>query len=331
MNRPHQLALLGAFAAIYLFWGGTFLAIRYAVADLPPLLTIGLRCAGGAVLLFGWLGLRGRLERVSAATWATAAVAGALLFLGCHAVMASVEQRVSSGETALWMTAIPLWLVILDALRARRRPALSVLIGLGLGAAGVAVLSAGDGLVPEAARDHAALLACAFAWALGSLVARHGPRPASATQSTAMQLATGAVFVLAASAASESWSGIRPTARGTASLGFLIVCGTALGLASYTWLLRVTSPAAVGTYAFVNPVIALLLGWGVGDDQLGWRTALATALVVSAVLVTQWRGLVGPKRFEAPACRGLAAERAVAAGALARASPGMSEGCARAW
>jgi drug/metabolite transporter (DMT)-like permease len=301
MNRSTRLALLSAFAAIYLFWGGTFLAIRYAVAELPPLLTIGLRCAGGAALLFAWLGARGRLERVSAKAWATAALAGALLFLACHGVMASVEQRVSSGETALWMTAIPLWLVLLDAVRVRRFPALSVVVGLGLGAAGVAVLSAGDGLHPERARDHAALLACAFAWALGSLVARHGPRPASAVQSTAMQLATGAVFVLAASAVSESWSGVRLTVRGTASLGFLIVCGTAIGLASYTWLLRVTTPAAVGTYAFVNPVIALLLGWAVGDDQLGGQTVLATALVVSAVLVPQWRGLFGPRASGTPA------------------------------
>jgi drug/metabolite transporter (DMT)-like permease len=252
------------------------------------------------VLLFAWLGVRARLERVTAAAWATAAVAGGLLFLACHGVMAWVEQRVSSGETALWMTAIPLWLVILDALRARRRPAFSVVIGLGLGAAGVAVLAAGDGLHPERARDHAALLACAFAWALGSLVARHGSRPASATQSTAMQLATGAVLVLAVSLASESWSGLRLTPRGTASLGFLIVCGTALGLAAYTWLLRVTSPAAVGTYAFVNPVIALLLGSAVGDDQLGLRTVLATTLVVSAVLVTQWGGLLGPRAGGSP-------------------------------
>jgi drug/metabolite transporter (DMT)-like permease len=118
-----------------------------------------------------------------------------------------------------------------------------------------------------------------------------------------MQLLTGAVFVLAASAAFEPWSGLRLTARGAGSLAFLIVCGTAIGLAAYTWLLRVTTPAAVGTYAFVNPLIALLLGWAVGDDTLGARTVLATGLVVSAVLVTQWRGLLGPKRSGVPARR----------------------------
>jgi drug/metabolite transporter (DMT)-like permease len=295
MNRHTRWAMVAAFGAVYLFWGGTFLAIRYAVADLPPLLTIGLRCAGGAAVLFGWLAVRGRLERASLAAWGTAAAAGALLFLACHAVMASVEQRVSSGETAVWMTAIPLWLVILDAVRARRRPALAVVLGLGLGAAGVLVLSAGDGMHPERAADHAALLACAFGWALGSLVGRHGPRPVSAVQSTAMQLLTGSVFVLLASALFEPWSGARLTARSAGSMGFLIVCGTAIGLAAYTWLLRMTTPAAVGTFSFVNPVIALLLGWAVGDDRLGARTLVATCLILSAVLATQWKGLLAPR------------------------------------
>jgi drug/metabolite transporter (DMT)-like permease len=301
MNRDTRWAMVAAFGAVYLFWGGTFLAIRYAVADLPPLLTIGVRCLCGAMVLFAWLAFRGRLKRASLAAWGTSAVAGALLFLACHGVMASVEQRVSSGETAVWMTAIPLWLVILDAIRARRRPALSVVLGLGLGAAGVLVLSAGDGMHPERAADHAALLACAFGWALGSLVGRHGPRPVSAVQSTAMQLLTGSVFVLLASALFEPWSGARLTARSAGSLGFLIVCGTAIGLAAYTWLLRVTTPAAVGTFSFVNPVIALLLGWAVGDDQLGARTVVATGLIISAVLATQWKGLIGPRLTPAAA------------------------------
>jgi drug/metabolite transporter (DMT)-like permease len=288
-NVP-KARVAAAFAAIYLFWGATFLAIRYAVADLPPLLTIGVRCAGGAALLFLWLAARGELARAPLAHWRTAALAGVLLFLGCHSVMASVEQRVSSGETALVLTAIPLWLVVLEAARARRAPGWRVAIGLVLGASGVAVLSRSQPFLPGKTWDYAALVACAFAWALGSLVARHGPRPASAVQATAMQLAIGAVVVLLASALSPEralWAAIRVTPRAALSLGFLVVCGTALGLASYTWLLRVTSPAAVGTYAFVNPLIALLLGWSVGDNQLGPRTLLAAALVLSAVVVTR--------------------------------------------
>ena len=296
MSRPPTARIVAAFAAIYLFWGATFLAIRYAVADLPPVLMIGLRCAGGSALLFLWLAVRGELTRSSRSQWATAALAGALLFLGCHAVMASVERRVSSGETALVLTTIPLWLVLLDAVRARRAPGWRVVIGLALGAAGVALLSNAQPLMAGRGRDYLALVACAFAWALGSLVARHGPRPASSVQGTAMQLGMGALVVLAVSALSSeraAWATARLTPRAALSLAFLIVCGTALALVSYTWLLRVTSPGAVGTYAFVNPLIALLLGWSVGDDQVGPRTLLAAALVISAVVVTQWSHWTG--------------------------------------
>ena len=296
MSAPPRSWLVAAFASVYVFWGATFLAFRYVVAELPPLLTVGVRCAGGALLLFAWLGFRGRLQRVPAAAWVGSSIAGVLLFLACHGVMVSVEQRVSSGETALVMTAIPLWLVLLEAVRARRFPPLTVVVGLALGAAGVAVLSAGQGRESGRILDHAALLASAFAWALGSLVARHGPRPGSVVQATAMQLSAGAVVLLGLSAMVEPWDGVRLSARGGASLAFLIVCGTTVAMVAYTWLLRVATPAAAGTYAFVNPVIALLLGWAVGDDTLGWRTLLAAVLVVAAVLVTQWRGLVGPRR-----------------------------------
>ena len=114
MSAPRG-AVVAAFAAIYLMWSGTFLAIRYSVAEVPPLITIAIRCLGGAALLFAWLAWRGERLAGTRAQWRTALVAGAFLFLGCHALLAWAEQRVSSGEAALLMTAIPLWLVLLDA------------------------------------------------------------------------------------------------------------------------------------------------------------------------------------------------------------------------
>src|SRR5262249_43799764 len=137
MHRSVQPSVVAAFAAVYLFWGATFLAIRWAVADIPPMLMIGLRCGAGGALLFLWLRVRGEWVRSSLRAWATSAIAGTFLFLGCHAVMASVEQRVTSGETALLMTSIPLWLVLLDSLRKRSAPAPLVVLGLLLGAVGV--------------------------------------------------------------------------------------------------------------------------------------------------------------------------------------------------
>lgn len=286
-----RLHLAAAFAAIYLFWGGTFLAIRYAVAEVPPLLTIGIRCAGGALILFAWLAARGRLARTTAAEWRVAALAGVLLFLGCHAVMAWAEQRVTSGQAALFLATIPLWLVLLDAAIRRRRPRARVIAGLAAGTLGVAVLTlqgGGNWTAGGTLLDRLALAFCGLAWAAGSLIARHGARPASAVQSTALQLATGAVAVLAASVAAGELAGWDPTTlspRALASLAFLVLCGTVLAFAAYTWLLRVTTAAAVGTYGFVNPVVALGLAWAVGDEVASGRTLIAAALVVGAVLL----------------------------------------------
>lgn len=284
---PPRAAILAAFAAVYFLWGATFLALRYAVAEVPPLFTIAVRCAGGAAILYGWLAARGQLARGSAAEWRTAAAAGALLFVGCHALLAVAERRVSSGHASLVMASIPLWLVVLGAARERKAPTVRVMAGLTLGVAGVAVLTAGARSAP--AWSWWALGFGAFAWAAGSLVARHGARPESAAQSTAMQLAAGAVWLTAASAASgelAGWSPAHVSMRAGLAMVFLVVCGTVIAFGAYTWLLRVVSPAAAGSYAFVNPVVALGLGWAVGDDVITPRVAVAAALVVLAVALT---------------------------------------------
>src|SRR3954451_14012454 len=137
---PAGTGVIAAFAAIYLFWGGTFLAIRYAVMEVPPLLTIAIRCMGGAIILFGWLFWRGGLEPTSRRQWISAGIAGTFLFVGCHGVLAWAEQRVSSGQAALYLTSISLWLVVLVAARERRMPRGAVIAGLILGVLGVAVL-----------------------------------------------------------------------------------------------------------------------------------------------------------------------------------------------
>lgn len=287
--RPSRLQLVAAFAAVYLFWGGTFLAIRYAVADIPPLLTIGLRCAGGAIVLSGWLAARGELVAGTRAQWRTAAIAGALLFVGCHGLMAWAEKRVTSGQAALLMTAIPVWIVVLSALVERRAPSGRIIGSLVLGILGVVVLTGGGDWSGETI-DQVMLLFGALAWAAGSLVGRHGAHPASVTQTTAMQLAAGAVWVLAASALFgelDGWSFAQVTPRAAVSLAFLILCGTVLGFGAYTWLLRTTTPAAASSYGYVNPVVALALGWLVGDDHITARVLLAAALVIGAVLLTR--------------------------------------------
>ena len=287
---PRRLTLLAAFAAIYFFWGATFLAVRYAVLVVPPLLIIVFRCAGGALILFAWLASRRELERTTWAQWRTAAIAGLFLFLGSHVSLAWAEQRMSSGQAALFTSAIPLWIVLMESAKARAMPVARVLLGIALGIIGVGVLAGGSALNAGLPSDRALVTLGAFCWAAGSLVGRHGARPGSAIQSTAMQLAGGAVWVFAASALRGDlahFSIARLDARTDLALLFLVLCGTVIAFASYTWLLRVASPAAVSSYAFVNPMVALALGVAVGDDALSGRIVLSATLVIAAVALTR--------------------------------------------
>ena len=288
-SAPPRLPLLAAFAAVYFFWGATFLAVRYAVLVVPPMLIIGIRCTGGAVILFGWLLWRRELARPTLAQWKTAALAGLLLFLGSHVSMAWAEQRISSGQAALFGSTIPLWLVSIESMRERRMPAGRTLAGLALGIVGVAILAGGSAFNAGTMSDRLLLCFAAFCWAAGSLVGRNGARPAVATQATAMQLAAGAVWVLTASALRgelAAFSVAQLTLRAVLSLLFLVLCGTVLAFASFTWLMRVASPAAVSSYAFVNPIVALLLGVLVGDDVLSGRVLVSAVFVIGAGAVT---------------------------------------------
>jgi drug/metabolite transporter (DMT)-like permease len=285
----HRARVIAAFATVYVMWGGTFLAIRYAVADVPPLMTMVLRCAGGAALLYAWLLWRRGLERPSRSQWLTAGAAGVFYFLGCHGLLAWAEQRVTSGEAALFMTGIPLWLVALEAVLVRRAPSRRVVLALLLGISGVAVLTWGE-TQAGGLGERVVLVVSALFWAVGTLIVRRGGTPLPTAQSTAMQLGAGALALLVASVAvgePEGWRLAEITPRASVSLGFLILGGTVLGFGAYTWLLRVTSAAAASTYAFVNPMIALLLAWAVGDGDLSVRTGLAAVLVVGAVVLSR--------------------------------------------
>jgi drug/metabolite transporter (DMT)-like permease len=288
-SEPRRLPLIAAFGAVYFFWGATFLALRFAVAVVPPMLIIGIRCSGGAAILLAWLAWRGELERPTLAQWKTAALAGLLLFLGSHVSMAWAEQRISSGQAALFGSTITLWLVAAESVRERTMPSAGVLAGIALGIIGVGILAGGSAFNSGTLGDRLLLCFAAFCWAAGSLVGRHGARPAVATQATAMQLATGAVWVLTASALRgefASFSVSQLTLRAVLSLLFLVLCGTVLAFASFTWLMRVASPAAVSSYAFVNPIVALCLGILVGDDVLSSRVLVSAVFVIGAVILT---------------------------------------------
>lgn len=286
-----------AFAAIYLIWGSTYLAIRYAVETLPPFLMAGARFTLAGVLLYAWARWRGA-QRPTAAQWRSSAIMGGLLLLGGNGLVSWAELRVSSGLAALLVSTIPLFVVILEWIgpRAIRVGAPSRLVTLGVvaGLAGIAILvGPGELLGDRVDPIGAAVLVCAaLSWSIGSAFSRKLDQHASPTASTAMQMLTGGGLLLLAGAGLGEIPRLEPAAISTTSLvalGYLIVFGSLVAFTAYVFLLAKVEVAKVATYAYVNPVVALLLGWAVAGEALSPRTLIASTIILGAVVLITTR------------------------------------------
>jgi drug/metabolite transporter (DMT)-like permease len=277
-----------AFAAVYLLWGSTYLAIRFAIDTLPPFLMAGTRHLTAGLLLYLFLRARGA-PRPDWRHWRTAAAIGAMLLLGGNGLVTWAEERVPSGLAALIVSSVPIWMALLDGVQRRRRPGLAVIAGLVLGLGGIAILVVpgrfgGNGRVDLVGAG--ALLAAAISWATGSLYARRARLPASTLTATAMEMIAGGVLLWGTGlllGEGGRFEAAAVSARSVASLGYLIVCGSLLGFSAYVWLLKVSTPARVSTYAYVNPIVAVLLGALLAGEALTPRVALAAAVIVGAV------------------------------------------------
>ncbi|MBI1750513.1 MAG: EamA family transporter [Acidobacteria bacterium] len=287
----YRWRLIASFAAVYIIWGSTYLAIRFAVETLPPFLMAGFRflLSGGA--LYAWARLRGA-EKPDWLQWRTALVIGTLLLLGGNGGVVWAEQFVPSGLTALLITSEPLWVVILVWLMpGGHRPTGGVILGMLLGLVGISLL-VGPGHLLDGRGVHlggaAVLFLAALSWAAGSLYSSKARLPGSAVLSTGMQmLAGGAVLAIFGTLVGE-WNRLvweHVSVRSLFSLAYLAVFGSIVGFSSYFWLLRNTSPARASTYAFVNPVVAVFLGWAFAGEAISPRTLLATAIIVAAVML----------------------------------------------
>ncbi len=286
---PRTAWFVAAFAAIYLIWGSTYLGIAIALETLPPFLLAGVRFLAAGALLYGVARLRGA-PAPPAAAWRAATLAGALLMLGGNGLVTWAEQTVSTGLAALLIATVSLWVVLFDWLLFRGpRPSGLVLTALALGLSGVAVLVA-PGATPTSASwlGLLVLVVSAASWALGTLYARRAALPPSPLMSSALQmLAGGALLALLGSATGE-WARLDLAAVSASSVlavAYLTVFGSIVAFSAFVWLARNASAAAVATYAFVNPVVAVLLGWVVLGEALAPRTALAAALIVAAVVL----------------------------------------------
>ena len=286
-----------AFAAVYVVWGSTYLAIRYAVATMPPLLMAGSRFAISGAILFAWARIRGA-AKPTVAEWRTAAVTGFLLICVGNGSVAWAERRVPSGLSALLVAIVPLWMVLLDWIRpGGNRPRLAVVAGVVLGLIGLGVLVGRDAVTGQGGVDAlgaGVLVSASMSWAIGSVYNRHGARPDSAAMSTALQMLGGSVALLALGGALGETRGLDVSSISAASwIGwvYLVTFGALVGFTAYVYLLRHVSPAKASTYAYVNPIVAVILGWAVAGERVTSRTILAAAIILGGVaLITIARG-----------------------------------------
>lgn len=309
-GSPSGGRILLAFAAVYLIWGSTYLAIRFAVASIPPFLMAGTRFGVAGALLFGLLRARGA-PRPTLRQWGAAALSGGLMILGGNGVLSWSEQYVPSGVAALLVATVPLWFVVFVWTgRDREAPAPVELAGVLLGLVGVGLLVAGSGESGGAGAGGGIALLAALAvvlasasWAVGSLYNRRAPLPGPPLYATAMTMLAGGASLLLVGVALGEPGRLRPAAvsgRSLAALGYLIVFGSIVAFSAYAWLLRVVRPALVGTYAYVNPVVAVVLGWWLAGETLTPRMALGASIVVASVaLVQRGRARFGRRGAEA--------------------------------
>ena len=252
---------------------------------MPPLLMMAVRSLIAGTLLFAWARFR-QHERPAPGQWPAAAAVGTILFLGCHGLLAWAEQTVPSGVAALPLATIPVWLTLLDWASGGPRPGWRAGVGLALGLLGLVFLIGpgarhGAPLVPLLA-----LVGSALGWAAGSILSRRLPRPPSLILASGMQLICGgvalAVVGLALGEAGRVDAGVLAP-RAVLAFVYMVVAASLIGFTAYMWLLRVSTPARVGTYAFVNPVVALFVGWAFAGEGLDARTLLASLVIVAGV------------------------------------------------
>jgi drug/metabolite transporter (DMT)-like permease len=279
-----KMRIWAALATIYVVWGSTFLAIAVAVRDLPPFLSMAMRHLVAGALLFGvvWWRRRGELQ-LGWRQWGAAFIFGGALFLAGHGLLAWAQQDVPSGVAALLVGTIPLWFAILARFAFGERLGGRAAVGLVLGFAGLALLvdpSGEEGAKPIGAL---AIVVGAFAWAAGSLWSRRLPLPQDTLLSAAMGMLAGGVLLALVSGFGGEFDDARFTAEALGATAYMVVVGSFIGFSAYVWLLKVAPASTVSTYAYVNPVIAVLLGWAFNEEVITGRTLVAAAAIVIGV------------------------------------------------
>ena len=291
-SRPSPVKIVLAFAAVYTLWGSTYLAIRLAIETLPPFLMTGTRFTLAGLILFVWAVLKGERFIPPLDLWRRALVIGGLLLLGGNGGVVWSERYVATGLAALLVSTEPLWVVILNWAISRQRPNWKVLLGILIGLVGVAML-VGDGLSSNGQSKWTlvaggVVLVAAFSWAAGSVYSSRRPLKVSTLMAAGMQMLAGGFLLLLLAVvtgdplrlnlANASWTSI-------GAFFYLLIFGSLVGFTAYSWLLNNVAPARAATYAYVNPVVAVLLGWLVASEPLTRQMLIAAAVIIGSVIL----------------------------------------------
>jgi drug/metabolite transporter (DMT)-like permease len=287
----HKVRLVVAFAAVYVIWGSTYLAIRWSIDSIPPFVMAGTRFLVAGAILYAWGRLRGG-PRPTLRHWRDAAVIGGLLLLGGNGAVVWAEQTVPSGLAALLVATEPMSVVLLDWLRpGGNRPTIGEIAGLVLGFAGIVLLV---GPVNAGGAPHVdplgalVLIGATLSWGAGSIYSRGAKLPRAPLLTTGMNMLAGGTLLMSAGTLTGEWVGFHPAAvtlRSGLAVLYLIVFGAIVGFTCYLWLLQQATIATVSTYAYVNPVVAVFLGWALAGEAFTLRIALAASIIVGAVVI----------------------------------------------
>jgi drug/metabolite transporter (DMT)-like permease len=291
VSQPRAWKVLLAFAIIYFVWGSTYLAIRVGVREVPPFLLAGMRFLVAGIVLYGWMRVRGA-PAPTAREWGAASVLAILIFVLDYGLLFWAERRVPSGIAAVMMATIPVFMAIAEIIFLRtQRLTLRLALALLTGLAGVAVLVGHSMQLGQAPVDTAgacALIIAAISWSVAASLARRMSLPADKAMSSGAQMFAGGVLLTLIAALLGEFRGfqVQAVSRGAwLALAYLIMAGSIIGFTAYVWLIHHESPTKVGTYAYVNPVIAVLVGYFLGGEAIGPRTVVGTVLVLVSVII----------------------------------------------
>jgi drug/metabolite transporter (DMT)-like permease len=285
--RSDAIKLALAFVAIYVIWGSTYLAIRYAVETIPPLVTAGIRHSIAGGIMLAWAGWRG--FRPTRQQWVAGFALGVLFFLIGHGTLHWAEQYVGSGLAALLIATEPMFILVLGWMMGQKKPSPLSALGLSLGVVGVAMLTGAELTVKGSSLwGLLAVLLGSLAWSLGVVISPRLKLPSDALGRTALPTLCGALMLLIAAGITGEfqqthWASI--TLRSIFGLGYLITFGSVVAFTAYTWLLQRVPPALVATHTYANPVVAVILGWLLAHEPLSLRVALASVAILGAIVL----------------------------------------------